>query len=703
MAAPDEKQSLPLDQPLEHQTLTIVGDVQYLVHPQRLGRVSAPSKLQDIIPVTGLTLDQVNDPRIPVVETLKNFAEADDVYIFGFRQRIVIIDQHEPKIKSKAGEGGEPILQEVYGLILDDSKHLLRPGPYFLYNGGLHQAWRLYPDKLRAFNFGVFPKKVLEPQNSAFRPLTALTQDGLDKAIAVPSRLYYPEPSHEKPLAGVRFAVDDLLPVEGVKTTLSHEARATLYGPCPKTCYFIKHLIKLGAVVVGKTKISQLAMLHTAWADVSSPKNPRGDGYQEALGSSPGAGSALSGYQWIDCAVGIDTLGGFIETAEWYGLFALRLSHSWAFLAGMNLASARLSAITFMSRSLKRVQQAANASFYRIKPDLSHQEPSSSPLPNVFIYPNNLFRGDRTGNPVSSVNASLANRIETTMRTTTKDFDMQDVWEIQPPAKAPPREPLESYMDGCAWKTYCYDFAKRHKKFLQDYHAQKKSSEADLLKPYWDDAVEFAWSEGAKVSDEDYKKYCTRMGSFTEWFDEEMASLGESVVLLPTLTSYSPRSRVHSPSAYAPTAHRMQNWDESLASILQRPQLVLPIARIFFDSDINNAREAWPLCVSMMSARNSDLGLLEFVVKLMEKNELEVKVEVGKDALPLANEHWRKFEWSDLVSRPSSKMELDGGEPPGQMDAAAIVAAMVKAEQEEDAELQKALALSLEDYYGPGS
>lgn len=68
----------------------------------------------------------------------------------------------------------------------------------------------------------------------------------------------------------------------------------------------MQEIIDLGAVVIGKTKITQFGRLGLdgEWVDEQAPWNPRGDGYQKISGSSPGAAAALMGYEWMDHAVG---------------------------------------------------------------------------------------------------------------------------------------------------------------------------------------------------------------------------------------------------------------------------------------------------------------------------------------------------------------------------------------------------------------
>jgi hypothetical protein len=137
-----------------------------------------------------------------------------------------------------------------------------------------------------------------------FRALNALSPNGLTKSIPVPSRLYHPLPTPEKPLSRLRLAISDAIPVRGIETTLSSRAWTSLYGSGASTTgKYVQHLLDLGAVVVGKTKDSPFGT-GEEWVDTPSPWNPRGDGYQDAAGSSAGAAVALAAYEWLDHAVG---------------------------------------------------------------------------------------------------------------------------------------------------------------------------------------------------------------------------------------------------------------------------------------------------------------------------------------------------------------------------------------------------------------
>ena len=146
--------------------------------------------------------------------------------------------------------------------------------------------------------------ETLFSQNYRFRALSALSNSGLDKTIGVPSRLYYKQPSYRLPLSGKRISIADSMALQGVQMTLSSKAYAQTYPtPSNHTALFARMLINMGAVIVGKTKVSPL-MTGTEWVDVQNPWNPSGDGYQSSAANSAGTGSAVSGYSWLDLAIG---------------------------------------------------------------------------------------------------------------------------------------------------------------------------------------------------------------------------------------------------------------------------------------------------------------------------------------------------------------------------------------------------------------
>lgn len=124
----------------------------------------------------------------------------------------------------------------------------------------------------------------------------------------MPSRLYA-KYSSEKPLAGLRVSVKDNFKIAGIKTTMTNRAFTELYPADVESAEYVKRLVNLGAIIVGKTRMCSFASGEEPtdqWIDFHCPFNPRGDTYQSPGSSSSGAGASLAGYPWLDFSIGTD-------------------------------------------------------------------------------------------------------------------------------------------------------------------------------------------------------------------------------------------------------------------------------------------------------------------------------------------------------------------------------------------------------------
>lgn len=291
-------------------------------------------RADQVIPVVVLSEEEVNAGPEELGRTLQFLVDNDDVCTDEFTGIIVV--KPSGSASERYGRGACPSAYDgaasidcpftVYHLADDIStskvKNLLPSGPYFLSGQNLHQAWRLYPDELDAFTFGLLPDNPFDPQRYhycncsvcitssyltmliSFQAVAPLSTDGVSKTIPAPSRFYH-SPSPSRPLAGKRVALTDTFDVRGAKTTLSSRAWTQLYPAAENSAAYVKKLLGLGAVVVGKTKTTQFTT-GLQWVDQHAPVNPRGDRYHEASGSSAGAAASLAGYLWLDFTIGGD-------------------------------------------------------------------------------------------------------------------------------------------------------------------------------------------------------------------------------------------------------------------------------------------------------------------------------------------------------------------------------------------------------------
>jgi Asp-tRNA(Asn)/Glu-tRNA(Gln) amidotransferase A subunit family amidase len=85
-------------------------------------------------------------------------------------------------------------------------------------------------------------------------------------------------PSLAHPLSGLRFGVKDVFDIKGLKTSAGSKVYHQFYPKWDETAPVIAHLVKLGAVIVGKTKNTQFANEEDPqeWIDYSCPWNSRG-------------------------------------------------------------------------------------------------------------------------------------------------------------------------------------------------------------------------------------------------------------------------------------------------------------------------------------------------------------------------------------------------------------------------------------------
>ena len=142
-----------------------------------------------------------------------------------------------------------------------------------------------------------------------YSALTYLTEDGMWRNIAVPSRIYA-KPSTEMPLAGLRISVKDNFQIAGIRSAMTNRAFTELYGPDLASAHYVTRLISLGAIIVGKTRMAAFAAGEEPtdqYIDFHCPFNPRGDMYQSPGSSSSGAGASLAGYPWLDHCIGTDS------------------------------------------------------------------------------------------------------------------------------------------------------------------------------------------------------------------------------------------------------------------------------------------------------------------------------------------------------------------------------------------------------------
>lgn len=137
------------------------------------GSVQENVRADQIIPVLVLSEQELESGPEQLGRILQYYVDNDDVCEDEFTG-ILVVNPTASGSDSRgvAGDVSGPDLSRfssVYHIASDSARLLdgasrLPSGPYFLSGPNLHQAWRLYPDELHAFTFGLLPDNPFSPQ-----------------------------------------------------------------------------------------------------------------------------------------------------------------------------------------------------------------------------------------------------------------------------------------------------------------------------------------------------------------------------------------------------------------------------------------------------------------------------------------------------------------------------------------------------------
>nr|POF14265.1 amidase 1 [Quercus suber] len=440
------------------------------------------------------------------------------------------------------------------------------PAPYFVQGQNLHQAWRLYEDTVDAFVIPIIPEKLT--QSSRFLPLNMLSSDGLTKLVAVPSRLLT-APSHEKPLAGKRLTIKDVLDMEGLQTTLASRDYVSIYRPATSTAEYVTELISLGAVIVGKSKTTQFATGDN-WIDVHMPTNPRGDEYQFPDGSTTGGAVSLAAYPWLDASIGTDSGGSIRGVATCNGLFSLRTSFGTAPLTGYILILGAPDLVSVVCCA-------------------SYADPPSKEFPKSILYPTDFFPHDNASQ--QAMIDEFVQTLERFLGVKHTRITLTDEWQKKPPEEAHGMS-LEKFLDKNVFPPLCHDYYALYDDFRRDFRAR------------FDSAATEGWERQRVVRD---------------WFHENIMipsydTLSSAVMIMrygdggPQYRDM-PDTAPRAPPDYGP---------KFMSSILETPQLMIP-----------GRREYRPVLSSLMGAKggfhhNDLLGHTPFYADGANRKRLDV-------------------------------------------------------------------------------
>ncbi|RCI11651.1 hypothetical protein L249_7778 [Ophiocordyceps polyrhachis-furcata BCC 54312] len=594
----------------------LIGSTRYLIHPQKLGSIQETIKPDALLPVTLLETHEIFGN---VDDTLRRFQSWDDVFApeFGFvlvekpaanSSRAVTTSMTSDKELYRLTDGRE--LNHAASLASQDLTGL-PSGPYFLQGPNLHQAWRLYDDTADAFTLGVVPENVT--QISGFRAIDLLSESGAHRSVAVPSRLYYPRMSEEKPLSGLRIAVPDSVALKGVPTSLSSRAwRSLVPSAADTTAALAQRLMDLGAVVVGKTKSSQFAS-GREWVDEQAPWSPRADGYQRVIGAAAGAGAALASYEWLAAALAVEGIDGLGHV---HALFSLRSTPASVPLNETQVSSRLYDAIGLMGRTMAGLSRVASALL--TSPNGSGDTPS---LPRRIVYPIDAEAPEDQQKLASPFLRILEKESDHKVDT----VNMTAVWAEHRPVEARGQS-LHAYIKDSAFRSSCYDFYHEYDDFRNAYQERHHKT------PYAEATTKYRWETGKNVSKQQYDEHQKRLAIFRKWFDvnvaaQRISSDGWTAVAVP-VSSEGPSYRDEPPATPSPPKGLLLSW------MLRAPEVRVPFAHLPYESRIGGRKEYRAVYGSVMGPPGSDLSALHFVREALDKAGWRTVVETGRLAFP---------------------------------------------------------------------
>ncbi|KAK0716702.1 putative amidase [Apiosordaria backusii] len=576
----------------------------YLVHPQEVGRHVETA---------------ANTTSTCSTAALDDFVHRDDVFCDDFTSAIILQSHQDINIAAIASRLAESRRFQAIYTINEPTLRFgsLPQGPYFIHGKSIHQAWKLYEDDLDAFVVPIIADDV------------PVSQQGTFKTIAVPSRLYS-SPSKEKPLAGVRVSIKDNYDLKGIRTTMMNRAYNELYPPRTSSADYVTKLTQLGAIIVGKTKMSAFASAEEPtdqWIDYHCPFNPRGDKYQTPSCSSTGAGASLAGYPWLDHSIGSDTSGSIRLPAAFNGLFGLRTSYGIASRRGIVPSCNEFDTVGTLHRSLKDAKHLITATL---------DVPDSSQFPKRLLYPLDFF--PQADTEQQAMTEAFITIVEDFIGVKRTPISIADTWASSPPEEAGGKTLLE-YLEmvlstlqifdspklteqSAVWPMY-YDTYHTFDDFRSEY--LEKFGRPAYVGPY----MRKRWGIAVPFTKEERAQGVAEMKVFRTWFEKHIMGPDKD-----TVTDACPK--------YRDDANKLPSIVGSfsvfyLPAVLQLPLLIVPIGQKPYDSRISGMKEHLPIVSSFMGAKGSDVMLLNLAEAALKSANWPTEVKTGRKTFAIGD------------------------------------------------------------------
>jgi amidase len=165
-------------------------------------------------------------------------------------------------------------------------------------------------------------------------------------------------PTSDGPLAGLRFAVKDLIDVAGRPTGCGNPTWRDTHPPAAVHAVCVEQLLAAGGKCIGKTVTDELAFsLIGENHFYGTPLNPAAAGRVPGGSSSGSASAVVCGL--ADFALGTDTGGSVRVPASNCGIWGLRPSHGFVSVAGVMPFAPTFDTVGILARNGEMLRRSA--------------------------------------------------------------------------------------------------------------------------------------------------------------------------------------------------------------------------------------------------------------------------------------------------------------------------------------------------------
>jgi amidase len=387
-------------------------------------------------------------------------------------------------------------------------------------------------------------------------------------------------PTADGPLAGLNFAVKDLIDVAGYRTGCGNPTWLATHPPAAVHAVCVELLLAAGAQCVGKTVTDEVAFsLLGENYFYGTPLNPAVPERVPGGSSSGSASSVACGL--VDFALGTDTGGSVRVPASNCGVWGWRPTHGFVSVAGVMPFAPTLDTVGVFARATDVMQLAATVLLGGDRPTAADNEPATiHVLSDAFALADPVV-WQALASPVARLRTMFGRRVrETSLGELCQDTEAGDL---------------------TTW--------------VEIYRALQGAETMSSLAG-WIAAANPEFGPATRAGFEFIKKRDrTRIGEAIgrreRYFSQLRRSLGpRDLVCLPTAPAVAPLKRSHAYDRDSDYYRRALSLT-SIAGVGRLPQVSMPLATV----------ESAPIGLSLIAANGEDAFLLQ-VAKEIEKHAL---------------------------------------------------------------------------------